>query len=301
IPTLSAPVVASETELPVPLPSDPVWEALVSGERDLQTNSVALKMMLQQIKRTVDSDPSSATRAAGVRLLQTFFAKTSRQLGSELRQLQGHQPDSNVAWAPERSTAGEARDEGAMVQQPRIPPETSPSWQALLDGRVMPSANDPGLSMLMEKVKRVTTQGEMSGEVMAAAGRVLRRYLARYAHRHEDLLSDLNALDLSTTAPERTSRLSRSWRGGGRRGAAAAAANVQVPPVDDPVWGRLMDGDLALETEAFALRMMLERIRRSVRRDPSESNRQAAAAQLRDYFVKHERVHRAELQRIRVA
>ena len=56
-----------------------------------------------------------------------------------------------------------------------------------------------------------------------------------------------------------------------------------------------------LETDAFALRMMLERIRRSVRRDPSDSNRQAAAFQLRDYFVKHERVHRAELQRIRAA
>ncbi|MEM9387545.1 MAG: hypothetical protein AAGA68_21005 [Pseudomonadota bacterium] len=303
IPTLQPRAVASAPP-PVPPVDDPIWAELVTGERPLDTSSVALKMMLEQIKRSVQSDASDATRLAGVRLLHTFFSKTARQLSSELRQL--NEGSTTPQPASEASAAVGAEEESAAVEavpvvQPRIPPETSASWQALLDGRVVPSQEDPGLSMLLEKVRRVTSQGETSGEVMAAAARVLRRYLARYARRHVDLLADLNSLDLSTTTQQRTSRLSRTWRGGGRRTASAPAGNVDVPPVDDPVWRRLMDGDLLLETDAFALRMMLERIRRSVRRDPSEGNRQAAALQLRDYFVKHERVHRAELQRIRAA
>ncbi|MEO0422250.1 MAG: hypothetical protein AAF184_07950 [Pseudomonadota bacterium] len=306
IPTLqpraAAPAPAPPTVPPV---ADPVWAQLVTGERPLTTSSVALKMMLEQIKRSVQSDTSDATRLAGVRLLHTFFSKTARQLTNELRQLHEGATTQQVADdVPPANGAdeGAAPVEAVPVVQPRIPPETSASWQALLDGSVVPSQEDPGLSMLLEKVRRVTSQGETSGEVMAAAARVLRRYLARYARRHVDLLAELNSLDLSTTTQQRTSRLARTWRGGGRRGAPITSpGNADVPPVDDPVWQRLMDGDLLLETDAFALRMMLERIRRSVRRDPSEGNRQAAALQLRDYFVKHERVHRAELQRIRAA
>ncbi len=305
IPTLQAQIPSPPPKLSVPPVEDPVWMQLVNGQRPLVTTSVALKMMLEQIKRSAQSDPSDATRLAGVRLLHTFFSKTSRQLTGELRQLHEgatneQDAPANTAAPPPESASEATPVEPVPVVQPRIPPETSPSWQALLDGRVVPSQEDPGLSMLMEKVRRVTSQGETSGEVMAAAARVLRRYLARYARRHVDLLAELNSLDLSTTTQQRTSRLSRTWRGGNRRG-TQVAASADVPPVDDPVWRRLMDGELLLETDAFALRMMLERIRRSVRRDPSEGNRQAAALQLRDYFVKHERVHRAELQRIRAA
>ncbi|MEO0972955.1 MAG: hypothetical protein AAFX85_07650, partial [Pseudomonadota bacterium] len=159
--------------------------------------------------------------------------------------------------------------------------------------------NDPGLAMLIEKVRRVTRQGQDSQEVMAAAGRVLRRYLVRYADRHAGLLDQLAALQAPPADTEPKSRPGRAWLGGNRGGASARSS--EVPSPEDPVWRRLVLGEISLQTDVFALRMMLERIRGSVARDPSEANVRTAAAQLREYFVKHERVHRAELRRLRVA
>ena len=309
-PAPSAAPVAQQITPSVPAVDDPVWRALVSGERALETNSVALKMMLEQIRRSADADPSPATLSAGVRLLHTFFSKTSRRLESEVAQLTRattsapsprEEAAPSVEQQPARRTTPKTpplsrRDDLAAA---RVPAETSPAWRALLNGSIVATENDPGLAMLIEKVRRVTRQGQDSQEVMAAAGRVLRRYLVRYADRHADLLDQLATLQAQPTDTAPKTAKARAWLGGNRGGGATRTS--EVPSPGDPVWRRLVLGEISLQTDVFALRMMLERIRGSVARDPSESNVRTAAGQLREYFVKHERVHRAELRRLRVA
>ncbi|MDZ7736473.1 MAG: hypothetical protein U5P41_10490 [Gammaproteobacteria bacterium] len=54
-------------------------------------------------------------------------------------------------------------------------------------------------------------------------------------------------------------------------------------------------------TDAVGLKMMLERIRLSIENNPSEASRLAGAKILRQYFIKHQSKHRAELEQLRAA
>jgi hypothetical protein len=233
--------------------------------------------------------------------LHTFFNKSALQLGNEISQL-----SPSTSGADERAASSDQKPQAVTaaipnevpIVRPRIPADTSPAWQALIEGRIEIDSPDPGLQMMVEKVRRVT-QSEPSAEVLVAAARVLRRYLTKFGPRHPEVLRELNRLDLAGTTDAGLSTTARA-----RRLLApprAIGGSQSVPDADDPVWARVISGEIRLETDALALRMILDRARRSVRSDPSDANRRAAALSLREYFVKHERIHRAELQRIRAA
>ena len=60
----------------------------------------------------------------------------------------------------------------------------------------------------------------------------------------------------------------------------------------------MIDGELQIQTDIVALKMMLQSIRLSVENNPGEAARAAAAKILRQYFVKHQSKHRTEIEQL---
>jgi hypothetical protein len=80
-----------------------------------------------------------------------------------------------------------------------------------------------------------------------------------------------------------------------------AAQDVTIPDINHPSWQRLINGEVEIVTDAVGLKMMLERIRLSIENNPSQASRLAGAKILRQYFIKHQNKHRAELAQLRAA
>lgn len=86
--------------------------------------------------------------------------------------------------------------------------------------------------------------------------------------------------------------------------AAAAAeptpASAAVPDVTDPVWLRLLDGDLSLDIKVLSLKLMLTKLRSQLDLIHDEEVRLLKLKELHRYFVKNERVLAHELDQLRL-
>lgn len=87
-----------------------------------------------------------------------------------------------------------------------------------------------------------------------------------------------------------------------RPGAAAtpAATDSLVPDVTDPVWLRLIEGDLNLDIKVLSLKLMLTRLRSQLELIHDEDVRLLKLRELHRYFVKNERVLSHELHQLRL-
>lgn len=91
-----------------------------------------------------------------------------------------------------------------------------------------------------------------------------------------------------------------------RPAAAAAAADVSrggataVPDVADPVWLRVVSGDLKLDIKVLSLKLMLTRVRSQLELISDDEVRLLKLRDLHRYFVKNERVLSHELTQLRM-
>lgn len=81
---------------------------------------------------------------------------------------------------------------------------------------------------------------------------------------------------------------------------APAAAGHSVPDVTDPVWQRLLDGDLSLDIRILSLRLMLTKLRSQLALIHDDEVRLLKLKELHRYFVKNERVLTHELDQLRL-
>lgn len=73
--------------LSVPADTHPSWQWLINGELKIKTDVVALKMMLERIRISIENDPSDASRMAGAKILRRYFLKHQSKHQVELGQL----------------------------------------------------------------------------------------------------------------------------------------------------------------------------------------------------------------------
>jgi len=73
------------------------------------------------------------------------------------------------------------------------------------------------------------------------------------------------------------------------------ATTARVPDLHDPVWQRLVEGDLTLDIRVLSLKLMLTRVRAQLDRVHDEGQRLQQLHELHRYFVKHERLLAHEL------
>jgi hypothetical protein len=82
--------------------------------------------------------------------------------------------------------------------------------------------------------------------------------------------------------------------------AEPAPASAAVPDVTDPVWLRLLDGDLSLDIKVLSLKLMLTKLRSQLDLIHDEEVRLLKLKELHRYFVKNERVLTHELDQLRL-
>ena len=76
--------------------------------------------------------------------------------------------------------------------------------------------------------------------------------------------------------------------------------SAAVPDVTDPVWLRLLDGDLSLDIKVLSLKLMLTKLRSQLDLIHDEEVRLLKLKELHRYFVKNERVLTHELDQLRL-
>ena len=81
--------------------------------------------------------------------------------------------------------------------------------------------------------------------------------------------------------------------------APAVADDSAVPDVTDPVWLRLLDGDMSLDIKMLSLKLMLTRLRSQLDLIHDDEVRLLKLKELHRYFVKNERVLNHELAQLR--
>lgn len=243
----------------------PRWKELIDGGIGLRTDNVGLQMMLEQVRRSVERNPSEAAYQAGIKILERFFSKHRERLQDEMLQL-----------GAEHERPAPAADN---ISRANVPAETDNIWHKVIDGAVGLRTGVIGLQMMLEQMRQSVVRNPSENSRLAAV-RILRQFFVKHQAQLVDELRQL------------------SEGGGAAVGVEASGAKPSRPSVPDEsaaVWQHVINGDFQIDTDALALKMMLERIRISIQNNPSEGTRMAGIKILRQYFIKHREVHRTEL------
>lgn len=268
------------TAAPQALPGehDSVWQKLIAGNIRIESEAVSLKMLLERIRQAIAKNPTEGNRIAGAKILRQYFLKNQHRHAAEIRQL----------------TTGAMTAASAPAGQPTnltLPAENHPNWQRLVNGEIGIHTDAVSLKMLLERIRQAIARNPSQANRTAGA-KILRQYFLKNQHRHAAEIRALN--DLAPVAADTGIAADTGMRTG-------AAQDVTIPDINHPSWQRLINGEVEIITDAVGLKMMLERIRLSIENNPSQASRLAGAKILRQYFIKHQNKHRAELAQLRAA
>ena len=97
-----------------------VWQKIINGELPVLTSNVALQMMMERVRQSVERNPSESSRQAGAKILRQFFIKHKDRLPTEIQQL-GIRPKAAV---------------NVSASELGIPAENAPCWQQLINGEL---------------------------------------------------------------------------------------------------------------------------------------------------------------------
>jgi hypothetical protein len=252
--------------VPAGFPADnhAIWQQIIDGDLQIQTSNVALQMMLERVRQSVERNPTESSRQAGTKILRQFFIKHKDRLANEARQMG-------------ISLSTPAQVDAANVS---IPAEDASCWQELINGTLKIQTNAVGLQMMMERVRQSVEKNDSTANRMAGI-KILRQYFIKHQASAQNEILQLNGI--SGTVPTAVANSSQT---------------ATVPAESHPSWQRLIDGDLVLDTDIVALKMMLQSVRISIEKNPTEASRQAGAKILRQYFIKHQSKHTTELNQL---
>ncbi len=252
----------------LPSERDPVWQRLISGDIQLQSDVISLKMLLQRVRQALSRNPGEGNRVAAAKVLRQYFDKNRSKHPAEIRQL---------------LAGASGGDNHAAVSAAELPAEDHPNWQRLINGDISLRTDTVSLKMLLERIRQAIARKPSEANRLAGA-RMLRQYFTKNQHRHA---AEIRALTGDESAHQPVAHDDEH--------------SAVIPAITHPSWQRLINGELQIMTDAVGLKMMLERIRLSIEHNPTDASRLAGAKILRQYFIKHQNKHRAELEQLRAA
>jgi len=241
-----------------------IWQKIINGEIQIQTSNVALQMMMERVRQSVERNPSDSSRQAGTKILRQFFIKHQDRLSNEAQQM-------GIGLVTPAASF-----DAANVS---IPPENANCWQDLINGTLKIQTNAVGLQMMTERVRQSVEKNNSDANKTAGI-KILRQYFIKHQASAQNEILQLNGI--SGTIPT----------------TVASSGPASIPAESHPSWQRLINGDLVLDTDIVALKMMLQSVRISIEKNPSEASRQAGAKILRQYFIKHQSKHITELNQL---
>ncbi len=249
----------------LPPESNELWIKIVSGEKSVSTKNIALQMMMERLRHSIQQNPSEASYQAGIKILRQFFVKHQSSLHTEISQL-GVNINNNTSTGILETFSSDD-----------LPAENDSCWQLLIDGKIKIQTNAVGLQMMIERLRQSVANNNTSVNRQAAI-KILRQYFSKHLHSTDDELKQLRRL--------------------GTKQQNSSGSSTGVPSETHPNWQRMIDGELELNTDTVALKMMLQSIRISIENNPSQASRHAGAKILRQYFIKHQGKHKTELEQL---
>jgi hypothetical protein len=247
-----------------PADNHAVWQKIINGDIQIKTSNVALQMMMERVRQSVERNPSESSRHAGTKILRQFFIKHKDRLVNEAQQM-GISLGTPVVSIDTTNVS--------------IPSENASCWQDLINGTLRIQTNAVGLQMMMERVRQSVEKNDSNANRMAGI-KILRQYFIKHQASAQNEILQLNGISGSIPTT------------------VASSSQATIPPESHPSWQRLINGDLVLDTDIVALKMMLQSVRISIEKNPSEASRHAGAKILRQYFIKHQSKHKTELNQL---
>ena len=260
----------------------PNWQKLIDGEIALSSNVVGLQMLLQQIRQNIASKPGETTRLAGIRLLRQYFVKNQKLHETDIAQFLSHGNVSPIADTTlTKSRQQPSPPKSVVTQAAAIPDEHHPQWKRIIDGNIRLQTNNIGLQMMLERVRQSVERNPSESGYFAGI-KILRQFFKKHAERLQQELEQL-----SFVRPQQSATLP-----------AASDSSVDVPTETDSIWQKMIDNAVSLSTGVVGLQMMLQQVRQSVARNPSEKSRLAGVKILRQFFLKHQSQLTNELRQL---
>ncbi len=255
----------------IPAVDNPHWQYLITGELSIQTNSVPLGMLLQHVRANYKKSPGSEAGIAGAKSLRQFFTRNQRSLKQEIDQLNSNRSSIKI----------EAAGNGTSLSgEDNLPIESALVWQLIVNGDQHLKTNMVGLQMLLEQVRK-SVQKDSSIANRQAGIRSLHHFFIKHKGRLGQEITQLTDGSTTSVAPATT---------------AIHATGLSLPGERDPVWSRLIRGDIELQSNAVSLQLLLGRVRQKIAIDATEAQRINGAQILRNYFVRNQQRHSDDIR-----
>lgn len=258
----------------VPIETHDNWQLLINGDIPVHSNAVGLKMLLQKVRQEVNENPSEITRLNAAKTLRQYFIKNQKTHQEEINLIAGDEATNNV-----QAIREEVLTPSSTSISSNIPEENHAAWAGLLDGTLQLSTKNVGLQMMLERL-RLSIMQTSGPQAETNAKKILRQFFQKHSAR---LSNEMAQLGFNATAP--VSQM-------------ASSSSANVPNESDNCWKQLIDNQFTINTSQVGLQMMLERVRMTLARNPSDSNYMASIKILRQYFLKHKVSHASELQQL---
>ncbi len=239
---------------------DPVWENLVRGEINLDTQLLPLKLLLSKLKQTVAGSKKSDALVPAMEL-RKFFVANASILGVEIEQIFG--------------LSARASDKGSnaidSVKRLVLPGLSNPVWQEVLTGRVQLNSPSVALNLLIARQKTAYGQAQQTNDKLAAI-EVIRDYFHK---NFRTLKAELLLLNRASAIKEKT--------------------RYRLPEVEHTVWQQILQDDTFIPSNHIAYKLLLARLRSQVRTAPNPATRLDAARRIRDFIKQNHKSMKQEL------
>jgi len=255
----------------IPHLNHPNWQLLITGKLPIQTVSVAFRMLVQHVRASYNKSPGRTAGIAGAKLLRQFFVRNKKSLQRELDQINNYRPGRGV------DAAGSSKP---IPGADNLPTESALVWQRIVNGDQHLHTSMVGLQMILEQVRK-SVQLDPSTVNRQAGIRSLYQFIIKHKGRLSQEIAQLTDSSVTSAAPLTS---------------ALQAVDSSLPDERDPIWGKLIDGKIELQSNVVSLKLLLGRIRQNIATNATEAQRISGAQILRNYFIRNQQRHSDEIQ-----
>lgn len=255
----------------IPPVDHPHWQYLITGKLSIQSNSVPLRMLLQHVRINYKKSPGSEAGIAGAKSLRQFFTRNQKSLKQEIDELNNNRPNIEIEAAGRRTS---------LSGDDNLPVESALVWQRIINGDQHLKTNMVGLQMLLEQVRK-SVQKDSSIANRQAGIRNLLNFFIKHKGRLGQEIAQLAGDSAASIGPVTK---------------AVHEDGLFLPAERDPVWSRLISGEIELQSNAVSLQLLLERVRQKIATNTTEAQGVNGAQTLRNYFVRNQQRHADDIR-----
>lgn len=263
----------------LPPETDVAWTRLLDGKIPINPKSVALQMLLQQIRNRNKSNPTEINRLAGTKLLRTYMIKNQNKHREEIGALHGNFAAKHSVKQVENKPRPIVAKLQPTIDKKTLPSINHPCWLDIINKNIQINTNKVGLQMIMQQVVFTGTRRSVADPTRNA--RILYNFFLKHQNRLKEEIAQIHTFistEKSTHAPQK--------------------AALPPPPISAAIWDQIITGEIAVDTQSVSMQMMMQSITLAIRRDDSELSKIAATKILQKFFFKNQRKLQNEIRQL---